>query len=113
MATSNPIQPSSEGYKGSNTDLGPWVVTPSSTRVSRYRYDYENRAIQVQWRNNKNHGYIYRGADYETYRSFARAVSKGRSVNNLLDNLDYGLMTPDEVDAASTRTTTITSRVRS
>ena len=106
------IKPSSEGYGSVNADLGPWVESPSSSRVSRYRYDYGHRSIQVQWRNNKNHGYVYREADYDTYRSFARAVSKGKSVNGLLNNLDYGLMSPDEVDAASTRTSTLTSRVK-
>ena len=77
-------------------DLGPWMETPNSTRVSRLRYDYADRAIQVQWRNGKNQGYVYRDIDYETFRSFARIVSKGRYINSTLNGFDYGLMKGEE-----------------
>jgi hypothetical protein len=93
-------------------DLTPWVETPSSTRVSRYRYDFATREIQVQWRNNKNDGYIYRGADYETYRSFARAVSKGKQINRDLNGLEYAPIDPEELNAPSnTRYKGLSSRV--
>ena len=82
-------------------DLGPWVESPNSTRVRAYRYDYATRELQVTWRNNKNHGYVYRGVPYEGYRSFARAASKGKYVNNALNGYPYDLMEPDEVDALS------------
>lgn len=94
-------QTSSEGYESFQSDLGPWTETPNSTRVSRYRYDYMNRAVQVQWTNNKNHGYIYEEMDYEAFRGFARAASKGERVNTHLNDFPYRLMTPDEVDAPS------------
>jgi KTSC domain len=82
-------------------DLGPWTQAPRSTRVQAYRYDYLNRALQVTWRNNKNHGYVYEDVPYESYRSFARAASKGRYVNNALNGFAYRLMDPDEVQADS------------
>jgi len=93
--------PSSEAYEGFQSDLGPWVETPNSSRVSRYRYDYLNHATQVQWTNQKNHGYIYRGMGYEDFRGFVRAMSKGKRVNTHLNGFEYELMTPDEVDAPS------------
>lgn len=92
---------SSEGYDSFKSDLGPWVETPNSTRVSRYRYDYYNRALQVQWTNQKNHGYIYRDMEYEDMRGFVRAASKGQRVNSHLNGYEYDLMSPDEVDAPS------------
>lgn len=97
-------QASSEGYDAFKTDLGIWVETPNSSRVSRYRYDYHNRALQLQWTNQKNHGYVYRDMEYEDYRGFVRAMSKGQRVNSHLNGFDYGLMSPDEVDAPSNTT---------
>lgn len=94
-------------------DLGPWVEAPSSTRVRAYRYDYATRELQVTWRNNKNHGYVYRDVPYEGYRSFARAASKGRYVNNALNGYPYDLMEPDEVGALSNdRRKALSSRIR-
>lgn len=102
-----------EAYNQFQHDLGPWAETPVSSRVSRYRYDYMNRALQVQWRNNKNHGYIYLDVPYEGYRSFARVASKGKFVNSSLNLYDYRLMTTDEVEAPSNeRRSTLSSRVR-
>lgn len=103
---------SSEGYDAFKTDLGPWIESPNSSRVSRYRFDYHNRALQVQWQNNKNHGYIYRDMDYEDFRGFVRAISKGQRVNSHLNQFEYDLMSPDEVDAPSNtrRYSTPTSR---
>lgn len=82
-------------------DLSPWVETPSSSRVSRFRYDHANRAIQVQWTNQKNIGYIYEDASYEQYRGFARAVSKGKRINSHLNHFAYRPMTEDEASAPS------------
>src|SRR6478672_10593456 len=82
-------------------DLSPWVESPASSRVSRFRYDHANNAVQVQWTNQKNHGYIYDGLDYENYRLFARAVSKGKKVNSFLNGYAYRMMTDTEVNAPS------------
>lgn len=86
---------------GEQHDLGPWIETPQSSRVSRFRYDHLQRQIQVQWTNNTNHGYVYEGMDYEDYRAFARVVSKGRHINTLTANKTYGLMTESQVNAPS------------
>lgn len=90
-----------EAYAQGRHDLGPWIESPQSSRVSSYRYDYLNRALQVCWTNNANHGYVYLDMPTEEYRSFARAASKGRRVNSHLNGYDYRLMTPDEVEAPS------------
>ena len=82
-------------------DLGPWIESPSSSRVSRYRFDYAEGALQVQWANGKNHGYIYRGMDRSTYQRFARAVSKGQMINRVLNGYPYEMMSVDEVNAPS------------
>lgn len=102
-----------EAFNEDQHDLGPWVETPKSSRVSSFRYDYLNRALQVTWRNNTNHGYIYLEVPYEAYRSMARAASKGRFVNSSLNGYGYRLMTPDEVQAVSNSARSgLTSRVR-
>jgi hypothetical protein len=101
-----------EAYNVDQHDLSPWAETPSSSRVSRYRYDHLNNAIQVQWRNNKNHGYIYLEVPYEGYRSFARAASKGKRINSDLNSYSYRLMSPEELDAPSNDNRGLTSRVR-
>ena len=102
-----------EAFDEKAHDLGPWMETPKSTRVSAFRYDFHNRALQVTWRNNSNHGYIYLSVPYENYKSMARAASKGRFVNTSLNGFDYRLMTPDEVQAESnSERSALTSRVR-
>lgn len=94
-------------------DLGPWAETPSSSRVSRYRYDYAQRQVQVQWRNNKNDGYVYEDVPYESFRSFARAVSKGKQINRSLNSFAYGVMVNAEYDLPSNpNRSAIYSRVR-
>jgi|SRR6478752_190725 len=101
-----------EAYNIDQHDLTPWAETPNSSRVSRYRYDHLNKALQVQWRNNKNRGYIYLEVPYEEYRSFARVVSKGRRINVPLNQYDYRVMTPEEVDAPSNAGRGLASRIR-
>jgi hypothetical protein len=82
-------------------DLTPWVETPNSTRVSSYRYDHATGELQVRWRNRPpSEGYVYQGS-YEIYRGFARAVSKGKMINRVLDGLPYEPMTPDQINAPS------------
>jgi len=101
------------GYDAEKYDLAPWIEVPSSTRVSRHRYDHLNRAVQVQWRNNKNQGYIYLDVQYESYRAFARAASTGKAINNILNAFEYRPMTPDEYSAGSnTNRKGVQSRVR-
>jgi hypothetical protein len=85
------------------TDLGPWAETPSSSRVSAYRYDYLKRETQVTWRNNNNPGYAYEGMSYEDFRRFARILSKGKYINVIDKQFSYRRLTPDEVQAPSNR----------
>lgn len=81
-------------------DLGPWVETPGSTRVARYRFDHATRQMQVQWRNG-GPGYVYEVGDYEVYRRFSQRVSKGKSVNSLLNAFPYRQADPEELSAPS------------
>lgn len=83
-------------------DLGPWIEAPQSSRVARYRYDYGTNELQVKWANGKGHVVTtYGAADSEVYRRFARAVSKGKFVNRILNGLPYTPATVDEVNAPS------------
>jgi hypothetical protein len=83
-------------------DLGPWIEAPQSSRLSRYRYDYGSRELQVTWKNGRGHVHtVYGAADTEVYRRFARAVSKGKFVNRVLNGLPYMPASPDQVDAPS------------
>ncbi len=86
-------------------DLSPWTETPSSSRVSRFRYDHATKQIQCQWTNMIGTGYVYDLANdanpYESFRLFARAVSKGRKINTMLNGYPYRPMTPDEYTAPS------------
>ena len=110
---------SSESYESIRMDLGPWIETPNSSRVARYRYDYLNDSMQVEWTNGirsqsgpssptAHHATIY-GAladggtpiDYEGFRRFARAVSKGRAVNSILNGFGYRGVSVDEIQASS------------
>lgn len=84
-----------------NHDLGPWVDTPQSTRLRRYRFDHATGQIQVEWANNKGPGYVYDVGSYEVYRSFARRASKGQSVNSLLNGYPYRPADPEELSAPS------------
>lgn len=159
----------SAAYEATSTDFGPWIETPNSTRVAKYRYDYLNDTMQVMWKNNKRArtghssptdvaGTVYgagyarqgeaiyqdptiyrtvggkqvpqgpwgkasvapRGAGqtaispvtYETFRQFARSVSKGKSVNNLLNGLGYKGMSSDEYGAPSNPRYRAPSRTR-
>lgn len=154
--------PQPQGFRGSaayeavSTDFGPWIETPNSTRVSKYRYDYLNDTMQVMWKNNKKArtghssptdvpgtvygaGYAREGeriyhdsqawakpslfprgqgqiavspVTYETFRRFARATSKGKSVNSLLNGLGYKGMSMDEYGAPSNPRYRAPSRAR-
>lgn len=90
-----------KSYDHEKHDLSPWSETPGSSRVSRYRYDYINQSLQVQWRNNANQGYVYFDVPYESYRGFSRLASKGKGVNSHLNGFEYRQMTSDEVGAPS------------
>jgi hypothetical protein len=92
---------------GDEWDLSPWTSAPSSTRVSRYRYDFANNSVQVQWKNQKNWGYIYgiyEDIPYSQYVQFARATSKGKRINNPFNGFSYDMMTVDEVIEPSNTT---------
>jgi hypothetical protein len=89
---------SGSGY-ASNHDCGPWIEAPNSSRVREYRYDYGNGQLQVVWGNSRGyHGNktLYQCGDEATgkggthvYRAFAQAVSKGKYVNNVLDDIPF------------------------
>lgn len=109
----------SASYDSTRMDLGPWIETPNSSRVSAYRYDYLNDSMQVQWKNGKRaqngpssptdvpatmYGGLADGGtpiDYEGFRRFARAISKGRAVNTILNGYGYRGMSVDELGADS------------
>lgn len=97
---------------GGAHDLGPWIETPSSSRVSRFRYDHLQRELQVQWRNNKNNGYVYHNVDYEGYRAFARVASKGKHINSTLNGFVYERMTGEEDYPSNEKRKGIGSRLR-
>ena len=108
-AQRKPTAPEDEDFEADTfgetlrADLGPWAETPSSTRVASFRYDYLNRETQVTWRNQKNPGYAYSEMGYEDFRRFARAVSKGKYINRVLNGFPYRPMTPDEAALPSNR----------
>ena len=93
-------------------DLGPWIETPQSSRVSRFRFDHLQRQLQVQWTNGKGPGHIYENVDYEGYRSFARVVSKGRHVNSTLNGKVYWKMKGEEDLPSNEKRQGIGSRLR-
>jgi hypothetical protein len=103
-----------EAYSEEVHDFGPWVMTPGSSRVGMFRYDYANRAVQVGWQGRGTvRAYMYMDVPYETFRSMIRAGSKGKFINSALNNFDYREATPDELDAPSNdKRTTPGSRAR-
>lgn len=101
-------------------DLSPWVNVsykpypssgPGSSRVSAFRYDHAAKQIQVQWQNNKNDGYIYENVNYEEYRSFARAASRGRRVNTHLNIKNYYPMQGEQTLPSNSKRRGLTSRM--
>ena len=86
---------------GSAHDLGPWIETPSSSRVSAFRFDHLQRQIQVTWRNGIGPGHIYENVDYEGYRAFARVASKGKHINSTLNSKVFRKIEPNELKAPS------------
>ena len=97
---------------GEAHDLGPWIETPSSSRVSRFRFDHLQRQLQVQWRNGIGPGYIYENMDYEGYRAFARVASKGKHINAVLNGHAYDEMTGQELLPSNEKRKGIGSRLR-
>jgi hypothetical protein len=97
---------------GEAHDLGPWIETPSSTRVSRFRFDHLQRELQVQWTNGRNAGCVYHNVDYEGYRAFARVVSKGQHINSVLNGHGFDYMTGEENLPSNEKRKGIGSRLR-
>lgn len=107
----DPYQPADD----TSHDLGPWIEAPSSTRVRDYRYDYATGQLQVRWVNRPpTQGYVYQvgGGSVQTrtggdvvgrlvFQRFARAVSKGKYINHVLDGVPYRPAEPDEIQAPS------------
>jgi hypothetical protein len=114
--TRKPVTSVEEIYAGVDVsgahDLGPWIETPSSTRVSRFRFDHLQRQLQVQWRNNVGPGYVYENVDYEGYRAFARVASKGKHINAVLNGYAYRSMHGEEMIPSNPNRSSITSRLR-
>jgi hypothetical protein len=90
------VDPEQAEEQAETHDLGPWVETPASTRVSSFRYDFANDSLQVQW-TNQGRPYIYFDISYEQYRSMVRAVSKGKFIPRLGNN--YQPMEGDHANA--------------
>lgn len=84
-------------------DFGPWIESPESSRVTRYRYDYANRALQVEWKKKNGHlpGTTYMDAGSDVYRRLARSASKGKFVNRVLNGFSYRPTDPAENYAPS------------
>jgi hypothetical protein len=101
-------------------DVNQWTIVPRrardevkpyhSTRVTRFRYDYGNKAIQVRWQNeNKaysNHGYVYQSfnedATWREYKGMMDAVSRGKQINRMNPRMLYRPMTDEERYAGPT-----------
>lgn len=95
---------------------GPWYSTPQSSRVKRFRYDYGNEMIQIQWTNEdapwSNPGYVY-SASWEEFRGLVRAASKGKRINNPInDATEYRPMVEEEYTAPVVRTSAPMSRAK-
>jgi hypothetical protein len=91
-----------EAYDEDTHDFGPWIMTPKSTRVGGFRYDFANRAVHVQWHGKGlTRSYMYTEVPYEIYRAMVRIASKGQFINSTMNSFDYREATPDEVDAPS------------
>lgn len=97
---------------GQAHDLGPWIETPSSSRVKAFRFDHLQRQLQVTWRNGKGNGHIYDGVDYEGYRSFARVVSKGKYINSTLNGLTFWKMETEQEIPSNEKRRGLGSRLR-
>ena len=89
-----------EAYDEDTHDFGPWVMTPKSTRVAGFRYDFANNAVHVQWAD-RGRAYMYTEVPYEIYRSMVRSESKGKFINSTLGSFDFRKAEPDEDDAPS------------
>ena len=81
-------------------ECGPWIECSSSS-VARFRYDYANNSMHVIWRIGR--GTTYTGVPPEVFTAFTKSRSKGRSVSVMLDPYGYHRITPQEVDAPSSR----------
>ena len=62
------------------------TLTPGSTRVASFRYNFATMELEVDWTNGKNNGFTYSGVPESTYREFIAAPSKGMFVNDVLNN---------------------------
>jgi hypothetical protein len=95
--TRQPAPPTSD----KNHDCGPWIEVTKSSRVSRFRYDYGERELQVAWKNGRGHVHTTYTVEDSVYRSFATAASKGKRVNTHLNGYGYRPSTNEEVNAPS------------
>lgn len=78
-------QSHSQADEESDDGWSPWVPTPQSTRVARFRYNFPSMGLEVDWTNGKNNGFMYSGVPESTFRDFSSAPSKGKFVNEVLN----------------------------
>lgn len=89
-----------EAYDEETHDFGMWVMSPKSSRVSGFRYDFANESVHVQWRDG-GPSYVYTEVPFEIYEAMVRSPSKGKFINSTLGSYDYRRADPAEEDAPS------------
>lgn len=62
------------------------TLTPNSTRVASFRYNFPSMELEVDWTNGTNNGFTYSGVPESVYRDFIATGSKGKFVNNVLND---------------------------
>jgi hypothetical protein len=101
------------GKEDQRHECGPWIECAGSSRVSRFRYDYQSGNLQVLWmRPGRSPGTVYEDVDFETFRRFARVTSRGKFVNSTLNGFAYRDIEPHEQNAPSSNIRAVPSRTR-
>lgn len=63
--------------------------TPTSTNISRLKYDDQIGTLYIEFRSGKE--YKYEGVDYETWNNFISAPSAGQYFNSVIKNRFKGI----------------------
>lgn len=83
-------------------ECSPWVETPSSSRVRRFRFDFATSNVHVVWANSRGAvGHVYENVPSEIYRAFTRSSSPGGAVNSMLNGFHHRPITPEELNLPS------------